>query len=316
LVDVRGAGDAAQDGADIAGRDVLGGIDTKTSHAKASQIVQVASDGATHVVGSSGQICEVDELAVLYFEAILIIVNIAIASTVMKILILIETWIAIVLIASAGIAYAGSRCHVIDHDIGIDVNADCLAALHHVSEFGASSATALDAVAGDLVALPPWTTGDSDVFRWWRDLDASKAARPEVVLALACDIGPFPFKEMDEYCARRRECCLRGRFIVLWNAVVVVIPTLSKLASCESGYSECERERSMTEASRRSNHWPSNILLHQQHHETRHSNCYLQFRFSIAQAVIHQGGYGHSPLRVISLLDRKSSIRTKSAAIC
>ena len=82
--------------------------------------------------------------------------------------------------------------HVVDHRIGVNIDAGGIAARHHACEFFARAAAAFNLVADGLVTRPPRRS--LDMLVGWRYLYGRVTAWPKNLLAFSCHIGPLPLE--------------------------------------------------------------------------------------------------------------------------
>ncbi len=180
---------------------MLGRVDAEAAHAQIDEIVEIGGDLGLYGGISSLEIGQTGELARAHLDWIVIVVDDAL---IVEIVAIVERAVVHPRVRRAAAADAGNIGHVIDDRVGVNIDADGLAARDHVGEGGAVAAAAGKRVAHGLIALPPGiievvAVGDLDdgVLHRRGDEHRAEAVRAEPRLALLRDIGPAPLEEAD-----------------------------------------------------------------------------------------------------------------------
>ena len=177
--------------------DVLDGIHAKPFNTQAHQVVEIRSNLRLHLRLARVEVVKRTELAGLYLPEILVVDDavVVIAAAMMKVVVVVRDRVRVLSeVRSCYTDALWKTGHVVDHRIGVNIDAGGIAARHHVCEFFARAAAAFNLVADGLVTRPPGRT--LNVLIRWRHLYGRVALGSEVLFALAGNIRPMPLEQL------------------------------------------------------------------------------------------------------------------------
>ena len=207
LIDEGLAARAGEDGGDVAGGHVLGGVDPEPRDPETLEVGEIVGEGGLDPLGARVEIGQRDQVAVLHAVAVGVVAadvlaaGVEVAGAEIGILIVVERAAGAAGTPQWVVAEARPG-HVVDHRVHIDAHPGLATTAHHVRKRGAIPTAADQLIADRLVALPPGPTGDQAMLVGGRDLDPVDARRPEHPLALEGHVCPGPLEEMDQHLGR------------------------------------------------------------------------------------------------------------------